>query len=126
MRFNERGDGGLAGLALGLATRPAAERARARIYEGAAGDHTAMLPGADLVLVDPPRKGLDRPLLDALTAAPPERLVYLACDRHSLTRDLEILLAPGRMALCGIEAFDFFPFTEHVETLVWLDRIEGN
>ena len=126
VRFNERGHGGLAGLALGLAARPAAERARTRIYEGAAGDHTAMLPGADLVLVDPPRKGLDRLVLDALTAAPPERLVYLACDRHSLTRDLEILLAPGRMALRGIEAFDFFPFTEHVETLVWLDRIEGN
>ncbi len=126
VRFNERGHGGLAGLALGLAARPPAERARARVFEGAAGDHTAMLTGADLVLVDPPRKGLDRPLLEALAAAPPERLAYLACDRHSLTRDLDSLLAPGHMALAGIEAFDFFPFTEHVETLVWLDRIEGN
>jgi 23S rRNA (uracil1939-C5)-methyltransferase len=74
------------------------------------------------VIVDPPRKGLDGPLLEALVDAPPPRLVYLACDRTSLARDLARLRESGRLVLRGIEAFDFFPFTEHVETLVWLDR----
>ena len=123
LRFNERGRAGLEGLALGLAARPAGERARAEVFEGSAGDHVALLEGADVVLVDPPRKGLDRPLLEALAASPPPRLVYLACGRDSLERDLGRLLASGRTVLRGVEAFDFFPFTEHVETLVWLDRV---
>lgn len=121
--FNERGPGGLEGLALGLAARPAGERARAQVLDGAAGDHAARVGGAGIVIVDPPRRGLDRPLLDALAAAPPERLVYLACDRTSLARDLEVLMASGRLVPHGLEAFDFFPFTDHVETLVWLDRV---
>lgn len=121
--FNERASGGLEGLALGLAARPADERARAIVDAGAAGDHIARLEGAEVVIVDPPRKGLDTPLLRQLADAPPARLVYLACDRTSLARDLEGLRAPGRLVLRGVEAFDFFPFTEHVETLVWLDRI---
>ncbi|MFO0689865.1 MAG: hypothetical protein U0900_14305 [Myxococcota bacterium] len=121
--FNERGPGGLEGLARGLAARPEAERARARVFEGPAADHVARAAGAGVVLVDPPRRGLDRPLLEALAAAPPERLVYLACDRTSLARDLELLLASGRLVARGLEAFDFFPFTDHVESLVWLDRV---
>ena len=122
MRFNERGDGGLAGLAMGLAARPAAERARAEVFAGSAGDQCAQLDGVEIVVVDPPRKGLDRPLLEALVASPPPRLIYLACDRTSLARDLERLLESGTVVLRGIEAFDVFPFTEHIETLVWLDR----
>lgn len=122
VRFNERAPAGLEGLALGLAARPDAERARAAIEPGSAGDRAGLVAGSDVVLVDPPRKGLDRPLLEALVATPPRRLVYLACDRTRLERDLATLLDSGRMALRGIEIFDFFPFTEHVETLVWLDR----
>lgn len=126
LRFNERSEGGLEGLALGLAARPTDERARARIFVGDAGDQRAMLEKASVVLVDPPRKGLEPALRDALADRPPERLVYLACDLASLSRDVDALLAGGRLALAGLEAFDFFPFTEHVETLVWLDRLEGN
>lgn len=122
VRFNERARGGLEGLASGLAARPSAERARAEVFPGSAGDHRGLIEGADVVVVDPPRKGLDRPLLEALAGSPPPRLVYLACDRTSLDRDLDALLASGKAVLRGIEAFDFFPFTEHVETLVWLDR----
>ncbi len=121
--FNERAPGGLEGLALGLAARPAAERARARVDAGDAGERVGSLDGAEIVIVDPPRKGLDRPLLERLVEAPPARLVYLACDRTSLARDLERLRAPGRLVLRGVEAFDFFPYTDHVETLVWLDRV---
>ena len=122
VRFNERGRGGLEGLALGLADRPPEERARAEVFAGSAGDQRALIDGTEVVIVDPPRKGLDRSLLEALVASPPPRLIYLACNRESLGRDLERLLSSGAAVLRGIEAFDFFPFTEHVETLVWLDR----
>jgi 23S rRNA (uracil1939-C5)-methyltransferase len=122
VRFNERSPHGLEGLELGLAERSADERARAKRLPGGAGDRVDGLVDADVVIVDPPRKGLDLPLLEALATAPPNRVVYLACGLPALLRDLEALTEPGKLSLSGIETFDFFPFTEHLETLVWLDR----
>jgi 23S rRNA (uracil1939-C5)-methyltransferase len=121
VRFNERSPDGLAGLELGIAARPPAERKRVRRFAGSAGDRLDALGGAEIVLVDPPRRGLDRELCDALANDPPKRLVYLACGLERLLEDLERLRAPGRLRLAGLEAFDFFPFTDHLETLVWLD-----
>ena len=121
IRFNERSPEGLAGLALGLAARPEAEQARASIFEGAAGDRLDAVRDADLVIVDPPRKGIDDALLSDLMVSPPKRLIYLACGLPALLAELPGLEAGG-LRLRGVEAFDFFPFTEHVETLVWLDR----
>lgn len=123
IRFNERSPEGLEGLALGLAARPEAEQARASIFEGAAGDRLDAIRDADLVIVDPPRKGIDDALLSALMVSPPKRLIYLACGLPALLAELPGLEAGG-LRLRGVEAFDFFPFTEHVETLVWLDRNE--
>jgi len=122
IRFNERSPDGLAGLESGLAERPAEERARARILRGAAGDCLEGLSDADLVIVDPPRKGLDAPLLEALASSPPRRLIYLACGLPAMLRDLEMLKGRSGLRMAGIEAFDFFPFTQHIEALVWLDR----
>lgn len=120
--FNERSPHGLAGLEQGLAARPEAERRRARILRGAAGEQRGGLSRADIVIVDPPRKGLDRALLDELASTPPRRLIYLACGLPALERELPELERPGGLRLRGLESFDFFPFTEHLETLVWLDR----
>jgi tRNA/tmRNA/rRNA uracil-C5-methylase (TrmA/RlmC/RlmD family) len=120
--FNERSPDGIRGLELGLAALPESLRPRASVRVGAAGEQLEALTGADLVLVDPPRKGLDVPLREALIDTPPKRLIYLACGLGRLLEDLEALTGSGRLNLRGIEAFDFFPFTEHVETLVWLDR----
>lgn len=122
VRFNERSPGGLAGLEAGLAASPA--RDRASVWAGSAGERLDALAGADCVIVDPPRRGLDAPLLTALRDAPPRRLIYLACGQDALVRDLAALVEHGSMRLSGIELFDFFPFTEHVETLVWLDRTQ--
>lgn len=124
LRFNERSPDGLRGLELGLARRPAAERARAEIWPGAAEAQLGALAGADVVIVDPPRRGLDPLLLDTLVANPPRRLIYLACGLDSLCRDLTRLEQGGGLVLRGLEVFDFFPFTEHVETLVWLEPIQ--
>jgi len=124
VRFNERSPDGLTGLEAGLAMRPQAERERARILPGAAGDRLDALDGADVVLVDPPRKGLDAALLTRLVEDPPQQLIYLACGLPALLRELEEIREAGLLSLRGVEAFDFFPFTGHVETLVWLTRNE--
>jgi tRNA/tmRNA/rRNA uracil-C5-methylase (TrmA/RlmC/RlmD family) len=123
VRFNERSPDALLGLELGLAGRPETERVRATVLSGAAGERLEGLVGADLVLVDPPRRGLDESLRNALANSPPARLVYLACGLDSLISDLIVLQRVGGLALRGLEVFDFFPFTQHVETLAWLDRV---
>ncbi len=125
IRFNERSPDGLAGLERGLAARSADERSCARLFPGAAQARLDALPDATVVIVDPPRRGLDTPLRNALAATPPRRLVYLACGVDSLIEDLKHLLAPGGLRLAGLEVFDFFPFTEHIETLAWLDANPG-
>ena len=122
LHFNERSPHGLDGLAMGLAARPESERARSAVFEGAAGERLDALEGAEIVIVDPPRKGLDAALLERLRDEPPDRLVYLACGLPALLEELPRLVRPGGLRLAGVEAFDFFPFTAHVETLVWLDR----
>src|SRR5262249_43397507 len=72
--LNESAPDALRGLALGLAARPEEERARARVAAGGAGELSpALLSGAEVAIVDPPRKGLDSAVLDALCAEPPGR-----------------------------------------------------
>lgn len=76
---------------------------------------------ADVVCVDPPRSGLGPEVVAALNGRGPGRLVYLSCDPATLARDLGGL-AEGGWRPAGIEAFDLFPQTPHVETLVTLER----
>jgi 23S rRNA (uracil1939-C5)-methyltransferase len=75
----------------------------------------------DLVLVDPPRKGLGPRVTGPLLESPPPRLLYLSCDPATLARDLRALA--GRYRLGRATLLDFFPHTPHIETLVTLDRI---
>jgi 23S rRNA (uracil1939-C5)-methyltransferase len=115
--FVESAAGGVKGLSMGIAARPAAEQARAAVLEREAGAALEALDAADVVIVDPPRKGLDAPLCAALAAAPPARLVYVSCDPASLARDAAALHVGGRLALVSLDAFALFPNTEHVESL---------
>jgi tRNA/tmRNA/rRNA uracil-C5-methylase (TrmA/RlmC/RlmD family) len=116
LRFNEASPHALAGLALGLAALAPADRARARVAPGAAGEQRALLDGADVVIVDPPRRGLDPPLAEALAARPPRQLLYVSCDLGSLERDVSRVCVAG-LRLVELEAWNLFPFTDHVETL---------
>jgi 23S rRNA (uracil1939-C5)-methyltransferase len=115
--LNELSPDGLRGLELGLEARPEAERARAVVLPGDASVHAARIAHADAVVVDPPRRGLDRAVLDAVVEHPPETLVYVSCGLDSLERDTARLLSSGRFALRSLAAWDLFPYTEHVETL---------
>lgn len=75
------------------------------------------LKEADVVLVDPPRTGLEDAVTDAIVAAAPERVIYLSCNPATLARDLKKLVAAGYKA-GKPKIFDLFPQTPHVETLV--------
>jgi 23S rRNA (uracil1939-C5)-methyltransferase len=77
----------------------------------------AELP-ADLVIVNPPRAGLDAHVAAALAGTPPRRILYVSCDPATLARDLA-RLAPA-FALASLRCFDLFPQTAHVETVAEL------
>jgi tRNA/tmRNA/rRNA uracil-C5-methylase (TrmA/RlmC/RlmD family) len=114
--LNELDPHGLEGLAAGLAAQPEALRARARVLPGRAGERLAALAQADVVIVDPPRKGLDRELLDTLCARPRGQLLYLSCGLPAFLPECARLRAAG-WKLVQLEAWDLFPHTPHVETL---------
>ena len=87
----------------------------------------------DLVVLDPPRKGCSRELLDALLALAPRNVIYVSCNPATLARDLAILRdgnsgeADGEAENIGyktiyVKPFDLFPQTYHVETVVTLEK----
>ncbi|MDQ2709099.1 MAG: class I SAM-dependent RNA methyltransferase, partial [Actinomycetota bacterium] len=73
----------------------------------------------DVVVADPPRRGLGREVVHALADAAPRRLVYVACDPASLARDLASFAERGYQ-LADLRAFDAFPMTHHLETVALL------
>jgi tRNA/tmRNA/rRNA uracil-C5-methylase (TrmA/RlmC/RlmD family) len=115
--FNEEDESSLAGLALGLAARPEGERARAEVYGGPAGARLDALLDAEVVIVDPPRKGLGDAVVAALRERRPGRLVYVSCGLASFERESAALCAGGAFALRALDAFALLPYTEHVELL---------
>jgi 23S rRNA (uracil1939-C5)-methyltransferase len=76
---------------------------------------------AEVVVVDPPRKGCDRRLLEAIAQMGPARIVYVSCDPGTLARDLGILDELG-FATVEIQPVDMFPHTSHVECVVRLEE----
>jgi 23S rRNA (uracil1939-C5)-methyltransferase len=76
---------------------------------------------ADVIVVDPPRKGCDEMLLKTILKMQPKRVVYVSCDSATLARDLRFLCDNGYelKKVCGV---DQFPQTVHVETVVLLSR----
>ncbi|HFD2030147.1 TPA: 23S rRNA (uracil(1939)-C(5))-methyltransferase RlmD [Clostridium perfringens] len=74
---------------------------------------------ADVVVVDPPRKGCDKKLLDAITNIDAKKIVYVSCDPSTLGRDLAILEENGYKTL-EVQPVDMFPNTSHVENLAKL------
>ena len=81
----------------------------------------ALDPQPDVVVVDPPRAGLDASVIDAIVDSRVRRLVYVSCDPATLARDLR-RLADGGMALGEVQPIDMFPHTQHIECISTLDR----
>ncbi len=118
---------------VGQAVADARENARrnnienARFYVGKAEE---VLPDlyeregiyADVICVDPPRKGCDAACLDTIVKMAPQRIVYVSCDSATLARDLKYLCANG-YALQRVRAVDLFGQTVHVESIVLLSKL---
>lgn len=77
---------------------------------------------ADVVVVDPPRKGCDEKLLATLADMKPERIVYVSCDPSTLARDLRYLEDNGYRTV-EVQPVDMFPHTFHVECCARLERV---
>ncbi len=76
---------------------------------------------ADVIVVDPPRKGCDQSLLDTILAMAPKRVVYVSCDPATLARDLKYLCEKD-YELKRVRAVDQFAHSTHVETVCLLER----
>lgn len=76
---------------------------------------------ADVIVVDPPRKGCDEALLQTVVHMEPKRVVYVSCDPATLARDVKYLEENG-YRLTKAQPVDMFPFTEHCETVALLVR----
>lgn len=79
---------------------------------------------ADVIVVDPPRKGCDEALLQTVVNMEPKRVVYVSCDPATLARDVKYLEGNG-YRLVKAQPVDMFPMTEHVESVVLLSRSEA-
>ena len=84
-------------------------------------EHNGETARADVIVVDPPRKGCDETLLETIVKMQPEKVVYVSCDSATLARDLKYLCANGyELTVC--RGVDQFPQSVHVETVVLLSR----
>lgn len=90
-------------------------------------EYARMHPGenahADVIVVDPPRKGCEESLLETMVNMKPDRIVYVSCDSATLARDLKYLCANG-YEMERVQAVDQFPMTVHVETVVLMSKVQ--
>jgi 23S rRNA (uracil1939-C5)-methyltransferase len=82
---------------------------------------TQNLPMIDLIVLNPPRKGVQVAALDAVVAADAPRIIYVSCEPSSLARDLDRLNSVG-YRIDPIQPFDMFPQTEEVESVALLTK----
>ena len=92
-------------------------------YTEYAKTHNGETAHADVIVVDPPRKGCDAALLDTILKMQPERIVYVSCDSATLARDLKILCEKD-YRLVKVRAVGQFSHTGHVEVVCCLHRVK--
>lgn len=90
-------------------------------YREYAKAHPGERAHADVIVVDPPRKGCEESLLKTMVEMEPERIVYVSCDSATLARDLKYLCGGGYV-LERVRGADCFPMSVHVETVALLTR----
>ena len=78
----------------------------------------------DVIVVDPPRKGLSADVIDAVEEMSPDRVVYVSCDPATLARDVKLFSEKGYQ-LQSAEAVDLFPRCSHVETVCLLSKLQA-
>jgi tRNA/tmRNA/rRNA uracil-C5-methylase (TrmA/RlmC/RlmD family) len=75
----------------------------------------------DLVVLDPPRKGAEKPVVEGIAKLAPRQVAYVACEPAALARDLATFAEAG-WSLTELRAFDLFPMTSHVECVALIER----
>lgn len=110
------------------ARRNAHDRPQVELHAGDVADvltgrrgAVAPVAGADVVVLDPPRTGAGRRVVDAVAALRPRRVVYVACDPAALARDVALLGEHGWTDVT-VTGHDLFPMTHHLEAVAVLDR----
>lgn len=78
---------------------------------------------ANVVVVDPPRKGCDEKVLETIVSMNPERIVYVSCNPSTLARDLDYLNVHGFKCV-EAQPVDMFPHSTHVETVALLSKLD--
>ncbi|WP_027947033.1 class I SAM-dependent RNA methyltransferase [Amycolatopsis taiwanensis] len=92
-----------------------------RWHSGRVEQVVRQLPEPAVVVLDPPRAGAGRAVVESIADAGPARVVYVACDPAALARDVATFAGRG-YELSGLRAFDAFPMTHHVECVALLAR----
>ncbi|MDE6551195.1 MAG: 23S rRNA (uracil(1939)-C(5))-methyltransferase RlmD [Clostridia bacterium] len=105
--------------------RMAQDNGNSDIIDNVLGDCAKVIAQTDidqdtLVILDPPRKGCDKAVLDALNSSECRHIVYISCNPATLARDLALL--SNNYEVMSVTPYDMFPMTKHVETLVCLKR----
>ncbi len=77
----------------------------------------------DVVFMDPPRTGSDQAFMSSVMKLAPERIVYISCGPDTLARDLKYMTKSGKYKVKRMVGCDMFSFTEHIESIVLLERI---
>jgi 23S rRNA (uracil1939-C5)-methyltransferase len=77
----------------------------------------------DVIVLDPPRSGCKKELIQACSRISPREIVYVSCNPATLPRDLALFGQFGYRPLL-IQPIDIFPRTYHVETVVWMSRVK--
>lgn len=95
----------------------------ARVHQGDVGSVLAAIPvdPVDLVVLDPPREGARRAVVEAVARRRPRAVAYVACDPAALARDVAIFAEHG-YRVAGLRGFDLFPMTGHVEVVALLEK----
>ena len=78
----------------------------------------------DVIVIDPPRKGCDKAVLNAITGSAVQRVIYVSCDPATLARDVRILV-DGGYSIQKVQPIDMFPQTAHVETVCLLSKLQA-
>ena len=98
-----------------------AEEVLPKFYAKYGEQHPGQQARADVMVVDPPRKGCEESVLETMVQMQPDRIVYVSCDSATLARDIRYLRERGYELEKG-KIFDMFPHTRHVETIVSIQK----
>ena len=96
------------------AKRNFADCENVKVFRAKVAEHLPKISRADVVILDPPREGAGKTVVNEIVRLAPRAVVYVACDPAALARDTAYLMQSG-FSLAKIRAFDLFPMTHHIE-----------